>query len=180
MGAEIEVEISNTQSHLRVDTATLQALVRAVLAAENRSSASISIALVDNAAIHAVNRTHLAHDWPTDVISFPLSAPEDPVLTGELVISAEMACTSAHEIGAQPDDELALYVVHGLLHLCGFDDHDGVDAQQMHAREDELLSQAGLTRPYDGGVETVPGPPEQHAVGPRLFAHKLERQQWTP
>ncbi len=93
MGPEIEVEISNTQGQLRVDAARLETLVRIVLAAEARSRASISIALVDNAAIHALNRTHLGHDWPTDVISFPFSAAEDPVLTGEVVVSAEMART---------------------------------------------------------------------------------------
>lgn len=208
MGPEIEVEISNTQGHLRVDPAALEQLVRVVLAAERRSRASISLALVDNAAIHALNRTHLGHDWPTDVISFPLSAPDDPVLNGELVVSAEMACTSAREIGVDPRDELALYVVHGLLHLCGFDDHDDADRQRMRDREDELLSQAGLTNPYSrqgeapseparalsspGGSpsqlkpaarlragEAPPGPPDHQAVGPRPFTRELEGRPWT-
>ena len=50
-----------------------------------------------------------------------------PVLCGELVVSAEMACDRPRELGVDPDEELALYVVHGLLHLCGFDDHDEAD-----------------------------------------------------
>ena len=86
---------------IRVDPAALEDLVRLVLASHRRERASISIALVDDAAIHAVNRTHLGHDWPTDVISFPLSAPDDSVLAGELVVSAEMAVASARELGSR-------------------------------------------------------------------------------
>ena len=105
MYSEIEVEISDTQGHLPVDLATLRQLVRAVLAAEGRPSGLISIALVDNATIEAINRTHLGHDGPTDVISFPLNGPDDPVLAGELVVSAEMACTVARDIGVEPGVE---------------------------------------------------------------------------
>jgi probable rRNA maturation factor len=142
MFPEIVVEVSDTQSHLRVERSALEDLVRNALAAHGRSRASISIALVDDVAIQTLNRIHLGHDWSTDVICFPLSAPDDPILAGELVISAEMACTSAREIGADPHNELALYVVHGLLHLCGFDDHEENDAQRMRQRESELLALA--------------------------------------
>ena len=125
MGPEIEVEISNTQGQLRVDAARLETLVRIVLAAEARSRASISIALVDNAAIHAVNRTHLGHDWPTDVISFPFSAADDPVLTGEVVVSAEMACDQrARDRCRAPAMSLPSTSFMGCLHLCGYDDLD--------------------------------------------------------
>jgi probable rRNA maturation factor len=142
MQSEIEVEISNTQSHLRLEPGGLDRLVRRVLAAQGHSRASISIAVVDNSTIHTINQAHLGHDWPTDVITFPLADPDEPVLTGELVISAEMACTSARELGVEPGDELALYVVHGLLHLCGFDDHDDSARSRMRQREAELLSRA--------------------------------------
>jgi probable rRNA maturation factor len=193
MHPEIEVEISDTQGHLRVDPATLKHLVRVVLAAENRPRALISIALVDNATIHAINRTHLAHDVPTDVISFPLDGPDNPVLVGELVVSAEMACAVAREIGVEPALELALYLVHGLLHLCGYDDHDDADRRRMREREHELLSQAGLTNPYARAGEAPPRsaesnrgqaslkPPERHhpAAGLRLFPHEREARQWT-
>jgi probable rRNA maturation factor len=111
-----------------------------VLTAENRTRASISIALVDDATIRGLNRTHLGHDWPTDVISFPLSAPEEPVLAGELVVSAEMAVAAAAELGLEPGDELCRYVVHGLLHLCGYDDRDESDARLMRERQEELLA----------------------------------------
>ncbi len=146
---EIEIEISDTQGHLRVVPEELAALVRSVLLAEGRRRVSISIALVDQAAIHAVNREHLGHDWPTDVISFDLSEPGDPVLAGELVVSAEMAATTAGDLGIEPGDELALYVVHGLLHLCGYDDLTETAAAGMRRREDELLRAVGRSSPFD-------------------------------
>jgi probable rRNA maturation factor len=144
----IEVEINDTQGHMRVDRAALIDLSRFVLSREGRLCASVSIALVDNATIRLINRTHLGHDWPTDVISFPLSAPEDPVLAGELVVSAEIAGTSAREFGVEPWNELALYVVHGLLHLCGYDDSSEPDAWMMRRQEQEFLTGAGLGGPF--------------------------------
>jgi probable rRNA maturation factor len=136
----ILVEVSDTQGHLRFDHAILVRLAECVLIAEKRANASISIALVDNATIHMLNQKHLGHDWPTDVISFPLSEPEDLVLSGEVVVSAEMAVLSAAELGVKPDDELQRYVVHGLLHLCGYDDQVEAHALSMHQREEELLT----------------------------------------
>jgi probable rRNA maturation factor len=146
----IEVEISDTQGYLRFERAALVRLARSVLNAEKRSNASISIALVDNATIRALNRKHLGHDWPTDVISFPLSAPDEPVLAGELVVSAEMAVVAAADLGLEPGDELALYVVHGLLHLCGHDDRDEADARLMRQRQEKLLAQSQSGTPSSG------------------------------
>jgi probable rRNA maturation factor len=155
MESSIEVDISDTQGHLRVDHAGLDRLVRIVLGDLDRPRASISIALVDDASIHAVNKAHLGHDWPTDVISFPLTDADDPVLGGELVISVEMACARSTEIGVEAREELALYVVHGLLHLCGFDDHDEAERLLMRQREEELLAHAGLRNPFSLGLKTI-------------------------
>ena len=157
-GEAIEVEISDTQGHLRVAPEELRDLVRTVLTAEGRTRSSISIALVDQAAIHAINRSHLGHDWPTDVISFPLSEPTDPTLVGELVVSAEMAASTAAEIGVDPRDELALYVVHGLLHLCGYDDLSESEANAMRRRENELLIACRRRNPFDLVRDSRPRP----------------------
>jgi probable rRNA maturation factor len=144
----IEVEISDTQGHLRVEPHELAALVRAVLTAEGHGRASLSIALVDQSTIRAINRSHLGHDWPTDVISFPLPEPEVPTVAGELIVSAEMAALTAAELGVDPRDELALYIVHGLLHLCGYDDLSEAGAAAMRRREDELLMACGRSNPF--------------------------------
>ena len=145
----IVVEIVHTQGFLRVDAGSrLGDLVRWVLALEDRDQAAISIALVDNATIHSVNRLYLDHDWPTDVISFPFSDPDDSELAGELVVSAQMAVSSALERGINPLDELALYLIHGLLHLCGYDDKNEVDALRMRDREQRILADYRLTDPF--------------------------------
>src|SRR5690242_11162048 len=81
----IAVEISDTQRFLQVDAGRLAKLAGDVLRGEAVGAASISIALVDDPTIHRINREHLEHDWPTDVISFVLSEPDEPCLVGELV-----------------------------------------------------------------------------------------------
>jgi probable rRNA maturation factor len=145
---EIEVEVSDTQGHLAVDPRALAGLARRVLAGEGIARASLSLALVDDATIRAVNRRHLAHDRPTDVISFLFSEPGEPVLAGELVVSAEHATAVARRLETEPWPELALYVVHGLLHLCGYDDLSAPDAEAMRRREGEVLAREGLTNTF--------------------------------
>jgi probable rRNA maturation factor len=140
----IFVEISNTQGFLDVHVASLTRLVGGVLRDEEIEHAQISVALVDNATIRRINHEHLAHDWPTDVISFMLSSPGEPELVGELIVSTEMAAATAAEVNAEPAAELALYVVHGLLHLCGHDDLTEPDVLEMRARESMHLDRHGL------------------------------------
>jgi len=181
---EIEVEISDTQGHLRVDRAELVRLARQVLVKEGRPRASISIALVDQVTIRALNRTHLGHDWPTDVISFPLSDADDPVLAGELVVSAEMAVAAAAQLGVEPADELALYLVHGLLHLCGYDDSHESDAGVMRQREGQILADLGFSPPFDRvrqacASDEALSEPSIPADGSRPIPEPLESSQWS-
>jgi probable rRNA maturation factor len=147
--AGIEVEVSDTQGHLAVDPAAVKGLVCRVLIGERIGApAAISVALVDERTIHQVNRRHLGHDYPTDVISFLLSEPDDPVMAGELVVSAERAVMLARRAGIDPWAELALYVVHGLLHLVGYDDRTPHDIEAMRRREDEILAREGLMNTF--------------------------------
>lgn len=144
----IDVEISDTQAQLRVDRAWLIGLVRSTLRGEGVERASISIALVDDPTIHELNRRYLAHDWPTDVISFGLSGPDDDELAGELIVSAEMAARTARGSGVEPVSELALYLIHGLLHLCGFDDRTAEQAAAIRRREADHLARLGLSNTF--------------------------------
>jgi probable rRNA maturation factor len=155
-GESICVEISDTQGFLQVNPDQLVNLVRCVLAEEGITSATISLALVDNAAIHQINRRHLGHDWATDVISFALSGPEEPELSGELVVSVEMALAISRELGVDPLAELSLYTVHGLLHLCGYDDRTEVESLRMRARENLALGRLGLSNPFPLGERSRP------------------------
>ena len=163
--ASIEVEISDNAVAPRRRTARpSKAWPAASWSAEGVEVASISIALVDDPTIRAINRRHLDHDWPTDVISFGLSEPGDSALSGELVVSAEMAADDRPRVGRRSRlAELALYVVHGLLHLCGLDDRDPADACRGHEAEGrgDPRGAKGWSTPFD------PGPARRRPSGTR-------------
>jgi probable rRNA maturation factor len=138
------ISIACPQEAVPVERAFLRQVARTVLEGESVADAEISLAFVDNTTIHRLNKRYLDHDEPTDVLSFPLSEPGARKLTGELVIGAEVAQAQAasrgHEVGA----ELALYVIHGLLHLCGYDDATEKGAAEMRQRERHYLRELGL------------------------------------
>jgi probable rRNA maturation factor len=140
----IRVSIANPQDAVVIDRARLRQTVQMVLEGENEPDAEVSLALVDNLTIRQLNNRYLQHDEPTDVLSFPLSEPSAKRLAGELVIGAEVAREQAHGRGHDVQAELALYVIHGLLHLCGYEDKSAADADVMRERERHYLRQLGL------------------------------------
>jgi probable rRNA maturation factor len=139
-----KVSIASPQETVPLDRGRLREIARVVLAGENTADYDISLAFVDNATSHRLNKQYLDHDEPTDVLSFPLSDPSAKKLAGELVIGAEIALEQAQSRGHDVHAELALYVIHGLLHLCGYDDKVAKHAQEMRARERHYLRTLGL------------------------------------
>ncbi len=89
----IQIDVTNEQTHLPIDAGRLRAAVAAVLAGEGRDAAVISVAVVDDATIHELNQRFLAHDYPTDVLSFVLEESAAG-LEGEIIISADTAVAS--------------------------------------------------------------------------------------
>jgi len=138
------ISVATPQEIVPVDRGRMREVARAVLEGEGVADAEISLAFVDNPTIHRLNLRYLQHDEPTDVLSFPLSDPIAKKLAGELVIGAEVALAQANERGHDVQAELSLYVIHGLLHLCGHDDHDTTGAARMRERERHYLKQLGL------------------------------------
>jgi probable rRNA maturation factor len=138
-----KIAIASPQEAVEIDRGHFRAVVRAVLEGESVADAEISLAFVDNATIHRLNKRFLDHDEPTDVLSFPLSEANAKKLQGELVIGAEVALAQATERGHDVKAELTLYVIHGLLHLCGYDDLDEAGAKNMRQRERHYLAQLG-------------------------------------
>ena len=137
-----KVSIASPQELVKLDRPRLREIVRQVMAEEDIKDYEISLAFVDNPTIHGINKRFLEHDEPTDVITFPYSSGK--VLVGELVIGVEVALEQAHVGGHEVDAELALYVIHGLLHLVGYDDKDAHDRKQMRVRERYHLNGLGL------------------------------------
>ncbi len=138
-----KIAIASPQESVAIDRKHFREVVRVVLEGEGIADAEISLAFVDNPTIHRLNKQFLDHDEPTDVLSFPLSdSPKK--LVGELVLGAEVARQRADELGHEVQTELTLYVIHGLLHLCGHDDHDASQARKMRERERYYLEKLGL------------------------------------
>ena len=148
MGDPIQVEINNQQTAMAADLDRLVKLIRAVLEGEDVSSAIISVALVDDATIHRLNRQYLGHDYATDVLSFPLQ-DDRGCLEGEIVISGETAARMATEYHWSAGEELMLYTVHGCLHLVGYDDATEEQRARMHRAEQAYLGRFGITARYD-------------------------------
>jgi probable rRNA maturation factor len=138
----IRVSIAVPQESVPIDRGRMKQVVRTVLEGEGVSDAAISVAFVDNLTIQQLNRRYLDHDEPTDVLSFPLS--EGKQLQGELVIGAEVGQEQASRRGHDVAAELALYVIHGLLHLTGYDDAMPQAATEMRRRERHYLQVLGL------------------------------------
>lgn len=141
------VEVSNRQNLLPLSPDRFIQAIANVLNGEDIQSSEINVAVVDNATIHETNRQFLQHDYPTDVITFPWNENEDETdkpLQGDIMVSAEMARQVAGEYGWAADDELLLYVIHGTLHLAGYDDHTDDDRAVMRERETHYLDSLGI------------------------------------
>ena len=140
----MRISIASPQETVPIDRSLMRNAARLVLEGEGIAEAEISLAFVDNSTIHQLNKRYLQHDEPTDVLSFPLSEPNGKKLMGELVIGAEVANAEALAHGHDVRAELALYVIHGLLHLCGYNDKTAAGATEMRERERHYLSKLGL------------------------------------
>ena len=187
-----EIDISDDQDSLQVDIKQLTHAIAHALHVEQVASAVLSVSIVDNATIHVINREHLQHDYPTDVISFQLdfALPEDAdgdadeedcdeehdttdvanddestanhqaieprtelraqgaMIEGEIIASAQMAVEMASSGEWSAMNELTLYVIHGLLHICGYDDLTPDEKHIMRERERAVLQKIGLRPIY--------------------------------
>ena len=143
----IRVQIADQQAILKAPTRRLIEAVRRVFSEADISHATISLAIVDDATIRPLNARHLGHDYATDVLSFLLEESPERI-EGEIIVSAETAARAAEEYGWQPADELLLYVIHGALHLAGYDDQDPEHQAAMREQERHHLAHFGLTPHY--------------------------------
>lgn len=159
----VEVFAADEQSVHAMDTLRWVRLARSVLEVEGvKGEAELSVLFVDEQAMSDLNKRFAGKDGPTDVLAFPIDeepaeggrspdsggsgpgwvpveASELPTLLGDVVICPSIALRNATEHDVTFDDEVALLVVHGILHLMGMDHVDEEEAQAMEKREQELL-----------------------------------------
>jgi probable rRNA maturation factor len=183
----IEVFAADEQTEHPVETIRWVRLAEAVLNDEGvRGDAELSMLFVDEGAMTDLNKRFLGKDGPTDVLAFPIdeepveggrspdsggtgpgfpSEPGDmPTVLGDVVICPAVAARNAPDHAGTFDDELALLVVHGVLHLLGMDHMDDDEAETMERRERELLakfhpSSTGQPPPLPEPPPAAPEPP---------------------
>ena len=156
-----EVFVADEQKDVPVDIARWSALAEAVLHEEGvRGAAELSVLFVDETSIAELNERFMEHPGPTDVLAFPIDADavwavhdplasgpdraepdldEIPLLLGDVVVCPAVAARNAPDHAGTIDDELALLVVHGVLHVLGYDHAEPDEAASMRARELALL-----------------------------------------
>ena len=135
------IEVVLAHAGRRVDPAALAALCRTAAAGEGFAVEALSVVLADHATVRALNLEWLGHDYDTDVLSFAMDegAAGRRVLDGEVYVDLDTAWERAAEFGQTPEAEARRYVVHGLLHLMGYDDAAEAEKAAMHRLEDRYL-----------------------------------------
>jgi probable rRNA maturation factor len=159
----LDIYAADEQADHPVEVDRWSALARSALEAEGVSGdTEVALLFVDEATIASLNERFLGKTGPTDVLSFPIEdeversgrSPDQGgtgpgtieadtdrlLLLGDVVICPAVAARNAIDHGVSFDDELALLVVHGILHLLGMDHEDTVEAEQMERREQQLLA----------------------------------------
>ncbi len=143
----IEVHVVDDQSDVAVDAARWAALVSDVLEAEAvHGPGEATVVFVEAEPMAALNQLHMGKRGPTDVLSFPIDAGEitagiDHRLVGDVVVCPSVAAENAPAHAGSTDDEIALLLVHGTLHLLGYDHMEDDERARMWQRERELLDQ---------------------------------------
>mgnify|MGYP002047649965 FL=1 len=141
---------------MAVCSKTLKRLFMAAMNAVEMTDSDISLAIVNDKAIADLHETWLGIPGPTDVLSFNLSSPEyaQPShhgkrhgIHGEIIASAETAAREARVYSWSPEHELSYYLIHGLLHLVGYDDHTPSERSSMRRKERSVMKAIGLPAP---------------------------------
>ncbi|HEV7891342.1 MAG TPA: rRNA maturation RNase YbeY [Pyrinomonadaceae bacterium] len=140
------VEVVNRQRNVRVDSESWRAFAERALAVVPSEGAGVTVAFVSDRAMRELNRRWRGKSGTTDVLSFPSGQEEfekgEGATLGDVVISVEQAARQAAEHGLDFEGEVAQLILHGLLHLCGYD-HE-TDSGEMNALELTLRGRLGI------------------------------------
>jgi probable rRNA maturation factor len=139
--AKPKVAVSSSQKAVRVPRKKIAELVAFVAACEGASISDVDLAVVDMQQMAALNRRYLGRTGTTDVLSFDLSEGRRPPISAQVVVCGPLAARRARRGRLGVQRELLLYVVHGLLHLMGYDDNNPPARAKMSNRQEELLAE---------------------------------------
>ncbi|MBN2136233.1 MAG: rRNA maturation RNase YbeY [Sedimentisphaerales bacterium] len=151
----IVVQIAAEFGGVNVNQPGIEELVKTVCKKFELTEATVSIAIIDDTRFRELNARFRKSTSTSDCLSFDLSDAEDESQKlFELIVNGEMAREQAELRGHSCEAELALYVIHGLLHNLGFDDSNQTQAKRMHQTEDEILRQLGYGLVYSSQIKT--------------------------
>lgn len=145
MACTVEVQVDPSFT-TQVDPAQVRRAVHEVLVQEGRmGKGEVTVVVTNDERVRELNRRYRGVDSPTDVLAFGgvaegfVEAPELPPYLGDVIISYPRVQAQAEEQGHSPDEELALLVIHGVLHLLGYDHESSEEKAVMWARQKEIL-----------------------------------------
>jgi len=137
------VEVLDEQDHICIDENKIKFICGKIICDSGFRTGRFGVVLTDNVAIHNLNLKYRGQDYITDVLSFNLDCTNSH-LEGDTVVSTELAKERCEEFGWDDESELLLYVIHGTLHLVGYDDETECDAQLMRQKEAYYLRLLGI------------------------------------
>jgi probable rRNA maturation factor len=163
-GGKIEIAVSLRDPRWRgavkgATTVCRRAAAAALAAAKQRGPCEMSVVLADDGFVQGLNRDWRGVDAPTNVLSFPgdgpgAAPPAAPAPLGDVVVALETLRREAKAEGKALADHLAHLVVHGTLHLLGFDHVTRAKAARMEPLETRILAGLGIANPYDDGHDS--------------------------
>jgi rRNA maturation RNase YbeY len=145
----MSVEVINKSSRKKISSRRVKLAAGAILDLVEQKGVHLSIALVGNRAMRSLNAKYRNKDVPTDVLSFTAGdfLPSGEKLLGDVVISVDQAIRQAREKGVSFEREMEMLLIHGILHLLGYDhERSRRDAQIMQRLERKLLRALGAKR----------------------------------
>lgn len=134
----MNITVFDQQKKLRINKDKIAAIVKAILQGEKIAKAEVSVGFVTRQQIQAFNQRYLKRTYATDVLAFNLS-DSPSTLIGDVVVSTDAAFRYASTHNVDVKVEIVLYVVHGILHLLGYDDHTPADTARMRRKEEAVL-----------------------------------------
>ena len=136
----VSIETGRAPASLRVSAAHVRQLASATLTAEGVDAGELSVVVTRDAAIRELNARFRGKDKVTNVLSFPQDDPRSGKLIGDVVLSVDTVARQGAETGAGFRYTFDFYLVHGILHLLGYDHHTGGDAKKMYARTRAIVA----------------------------------------
>lgn len=135
----VSIETGRAPAALRVSATRVRALAKAALAAEGVARGELSVVVTRDPQIRVLNARFRKKDKVTNVLSFPQDDPRSGGLIGDVIVSVDTVARQGKDTGAGFRYTFDFYLVHGILHLLGYDHHTGGDAKKMYGRTREIL-----------------------------------------